>query len=75
MVAVPVALQGRLPTSWVPSLFGSQRPLEGNRHYAHALRAFNMAVEPISLNMSDLLIVDSLCARNRLSLNCCELAI
>ena len=42
MVAVPVALQGRLPTSWVPSLFGSQRPLEGNRHYALAPRAFNM---------------------------------
>ena len=42
MVAVPVALQGRLPTSWVPSLFGSQRPLEGNRHYALDLRAFNM---------------------------------
>ena len=59
MVAVPVALQGRLPTPWVPSLFGSQRPLKGNRHYALAPRAFNVAVESISLNMSDLLIFDS----------------
>ena len=59
MVAVPVALQGRLPTSWVPSLFGSQRPRGVNWHYALDLRAFNMAVESISLNMSDLLIFDS----------------
>ena len=37
---------------------------------ALALRLSIWRVEPISLNMSDLLIFDSLCARNRLSLNC-----
>ena len=47
----PFALPGRLPTAWVPSLFGSQRAREVKRHRGCSLQAFNMAVEPISLTL------------------------